>query len=320
MNSYTIIMYSILTILTSIAVVSTVVSLCKIVYAYIRKGADLRTCLIAQGSLFFFVFVAEAIYYFITGRMNQFCICSCKIFSLVVGFLFVCSKFIGKPSIKISSSTKNSLFILCCTAFYVCIILTSLTLKQTPAILITQTKFLSFERLVQLATAIRWDCFSVPDKSIDFLMKNFYTFGPIVFFVLALIIDLFEKESKKRIIIDGVMLYCSLLSMTINKEIFDMNSSIAARCIDLFFIFIMFLIPMICFSIEADDIYKDAMENSNVTLIKKVYESYLNPKKNGNFEKQKSIARKVIANSRIDDPLQKELRKRKYRKFLADLS
>lgn len=319
MNSYTIIMYSILAILTTIAVASTAISLCKIVYAYIKKGADLRTCLIAQGSLFFFVFAAEATYYFITGRMNQFCICSCKIYSLVVGFLFVCSKFIGRPSIKISSSTKNSLFIFCCTAFYICIILTSITLKQTPTILITQTQFLSFERLSQLAMAIRWDCFSIPDKSINFLMRNFYTYGPLVFFILALLIDILEKESKKRIVVDIVMLYCSILSFLVNKEVFKMKSTLGI-CIDLIFIFLMFLIPMICFSIEAEDIYQDCVQNSNITLIRKVYKSYIDPKKTNNFEKQKSIARKVIANSRIDDPLQRELRKRKYRKFLADLS
>lgn len=316
-NFMTSFLYTVLIISIGVVIYLNISSICKILYAYIRKEADLRACLMAQASMFFFIFAIETLYFLITGRMNQFCLCSCKIFYLVVGFLFVCSKFIGKPSINISSSIKNMTFVLTCTLFYACIIFTSVFLIQSPFILVRDTESWSFERLALLSSALRWNCF-LADGYNFILIKDYYIIVPSIFFMMALIFDLIEKEQKKILIIDYIMLLGITLNILINKDVIKIYSQ-TQIFVDLLFIFAMFVIPMACISIQSNEIYKNAVENANITLLKKVFKSYKKGSEKAFYESQRPIAKKIIKN-KDDKNLQRELKKRKYKKFLSDLS
>ena len=317
MTSATFFLYSSLFILSVITVSLSVVSLFKSIFIYVKKEAGVGACFISQISIFFLIFLSETAYYIFTGRMNQFCVCSCKIFSLIVSFLFLCNKFIGKPSLKTSARFKNLLFVITCTIFYGSIACISLCLKQTPQVSITNTDFLSFERLSQLAFAIKWNCFD-DFESLSAFTSYIYIIVPLLFFIGALIIDIIERVEKKYKIIDVLMLLSCVLNLIINKNIFE-PKTLLGRSLEIFSIFLLFAIPIICFSYEAIFLYNETISSPSIVLIRKVYDSYRNPKRKNIYRSQKKIAQKVIENSRADDIVNKELSKRKYKKMLADL-
>ena len=310
-----IILYSSLLVMAFSSVLYNFITFIKSLHLYLREDGSLGTCFVAQITVFFIIFAAEAGWYMFTGNMNQFCICSCKIFPLIVSFLFVCGKFIGKPSIRISSSIKNILFIIVCTIFYISLACISLSLKETPELNVIDGGFLSFDRITRLVYALKYDCFDNTEKIVRlFPIQYIITIIPSVFFITAFIIDILEKVEKKNKAVDILMLISCLLF--IHTQISKVPTTKIGEIFEIYIMYAMYVLPIFGFAFESKLL--ETKEDPNVILIRKVYCSYKNSRKSMVYKSQKRLVKRIIDDKDSNKNVQKELNKRKYKNFLRD--